>query len=189
MTVLLQVFNDGLTPVPEVKLRVGRDYLRTCPLVKVFPAPTSEYELGSYRYFHFTSVPPGGPFEIRLMGKAAQPGQTWLHAELYTVDNVCHGVFKRLLEIQPEQRFSGDSPMPVDDKQMGLRVRKEIVRRQGIDTSRVEVTANRGVIVLRGEIRPVRGQDIDLDKELEIIEQAVRQIPGVRDIRNEIRTR
>jgi len=82
--------------------------------------------------------------------------------------------------------------MPVEDKQLALRARKEVIKRQGIQSTFIEVSAIKGVVTLRGALSRVRGPigaDLDLEKEMEIIEQNIRTIPGVRDVRNELRIR
>jgi osmotically-inducible protein OsmY len=79
--------------------------------------------------------------------------------------------------------------MPAEDKDLAIRCRREFVRRQGIDSRFLEITAMRGVVTLRGELRPVRGQDIDLQHELEVIMQNIRRISGVRDVRNDVGVR
>lgn len=79
--------------------------------------------------------------------------------------------------------------MPVADKDLAIRCRREFIRRQGLDSTLIEVSAIQGVVTIRGELRPVRGQDIDLQHELEVIMQSIRRIPGVRDVRSEVGVR
>ena len=79
--------------------------------------------------------------------------------------------------------------MPAEDKDLAIRCRREFVRRQGLDCTFVEVNAVRGVVSLRGELRPVRGQDVDLHHELDIVMQNLRRVPGVRDVRSEVEIR
>lgn len=76
--------------------------------------------------------------------------------------------------------------MPVVDKDLAIRCRREFIRRQGLDPTYIEVSAIQGVVTLRGELRPIRGQNVDLQHELEIIMQNIRRIPGVRDVRSEV---
>lgn len=79
--------------------------------------------------------------------------------------------------------------MPAVDKDLAIRCRREFVRRQGLDSTFIEVSAVGGVVTLRGELRPVRGQSIDLQHELEVIMQNIRRLPGVRDVRSEVGVR
>jgi hypothetical protein len=78
--------------------------------------------------------------------------------------------------------------MANDQKQMQLLVRREMARRP-IDTSLVEVHVSHGVVYLRGTVRPIRGQDIDLQQEITILQTVLRQRQGIRDVISELQTR
>ena len=71
--------------------------------------------------------------------------------------------------------------MPAEDAQMTRLVQREIGRRY-IDATRLDVKASRGVVYLRGAIRKLRGHDLDLRHELEVINRVLRGKPGVRDV-------
>ena len=71
--------------------------------------------------------------------------------------------------------------MPAEDSSMTRLVQREVSRRY-IDTTRLDVKAIHGVIYLRGSIARIRGHDIDLRKELEIIHRVLRGKSGIRDV-------
>lgn len=60
-------------------------------------------------------------------------------------------------------------------------VLREINKRR-IDTSLMDVHVIHGVVYIRGVVRPLRGQPVDLNQELEIIRRILRQKPGIRDV-------
>jgi len=71
--------------------------------------------------------------------------------------------------------------MPAEDAHMTRLVQREITRRY-IDSTGLNVKAIHGVVYLRGYIRKLRGHDVDLEHELEIIDRVLRGRPGVRDV-------
>ncbi|MFQ6132462.1 MAG: hypothetical protein ACE5R4_10535 [Armatimonadota bacterium] len=73
--------------------------------------------------------------------------------------------------------------MPLEDKQLRLRVMREIARRN-VDSSRLDVEAIGDVVYLRGRLRPLRSQrgKIDMQKELETIKDNIMRLRGVRDV-------
>lgn len=71
--------------------------------------------------------------------------------------------------------------MPAEDASMTRLVQREISRRY-IDATRLDVKAVHGVVYLRGSIRKLRGHDVDLKKELEVINRVLRSKPGIRDV-------
>jgi len=71
--------------------------------------------------------------------------------------------------------------MPAEDAHMTRLVQREIGRRY-IDSSRLDVKAIRGVVYLRGSIKKLRGHDVDLAHELEVIHRVLRGKPGIRDV-------
>ena len=67
------------------------------------------------------------------------------------------------------------------------KVKSEIIRRE-VDTSRLEVTVIHGVAYLGGELKETRYNKIpDPKKEMEIIENTVESINGIRGIDNRIK--
>ncbi|MGD0111976.1 MAG: BON domain-containing protein [Armatimonadota bacterium] len=77
--------------------------------------------------------------------------------------------------------------MRPDDAMLTRRVRSEIIRRE-LDTQKLEVKVMHGVAYLAGELRPTRAQRItDWRKEMEIIENIVYGISGIRGIDNRIK--
>lgn len=74
--------------------------------------------------------------------------------------------------------------MPIEDKSITLSVRREIMRRY-VDCSLLDVHVMKGVVYLRGTLRPVRGHNIDMRKEMATIEHILRSTTGVREIINE----
>lgn len=71
--------------------------------------------------------------------------------------------------------------MPAEDAHMTRLVQREITRRY-IDSTGLNVKAIHGVVYLRGYIRKLRGHNVDLEHELEIIDRVLRGRPGVRDV-------
>ncbi|HET6457122.1 MAG TPA: hypothetical protein VFI02_22205 [Armatimonadota bacterium] len=71
--------------------------------------------------------------------------------------------------------------MPAEDSSMTRLVQREVSRRY-IDATRLDVKAIHGVIYLRGSIARIRGHDVDLRKELEIIHRVLRGKSGIRDV-------
>lgn len=71
--------------------------------------------------------------------------------------------------------------MPAEDALMTRMVQREIGRRC-IDATRLDVKAFHGVVYIRGQIRHLRGHDVDLQVELETIGRILRQRPGIRDV-------
>jgi hypothetical protein len=74
--------------------------------------------------------------------------------------------------------------MPVEDKEMTRMVQREIGRRS-VDASMVDVKVTHGVVFLRGTIRRLRGHDIDMKEELQIISRVLRQKQGIREVHTE----
>jgi len=77
--------------------------------------------------------------------------------------------------------------MPIEDKALGHRVRKELVKRQNLDVSRAEVYTLGGRVTVYGIIRVLRGANIDPRRELEILARAIRSVPGVREVEFNVR--
>ncbi|MCS7064906.1 MAG: hypothetical protein NZL85_01385 [Fimbriimonadales bacterium] len=71
--------------------------------------------------------------------------------------------------------------MPIEDVEQRRMVLREINKRR-IDTSLMDVHVIHGVVYIRGVVRPLRGQPVDLNQELEIIRRILRQKPGIRDV-------
>jgi hypothetical protein len=72
--------------------------------------------------------------------------------------------------------------MTLVDTRLRRRLQKEIARRN-IDSTRIIVELTHGVAEIKGEIRPLRGMKFSLEDELELLEQLLRRVPGVRDIK------
>lgn len=60
-------------------------------------------------------------------------------------------------------------------------VLREISKRH-IDVSRLDVQVYHGVVYLRGTVSALRGHDIDIKAEMELIRRILRQRPGIRDV-------
>jgi hypothetical protein len=73
----------------------------------------------------------------------------------------------------------------VEDASQTRMVQRELGKRC-IDISLMDVHVHHGVVYLRGVARQVRGQQIDLVHELQIVCQVLRQRPGIREIVNEV---
>ena len=71
--------------------------------------------------------------------------------------------------------------MPAEDAMMTRMVQREIGRRY-IDASRLDVKAFHGIVYLRGQVRHLRGHDVDLKAELDLINRILRGRPGIREV-------
>jgi hypothetical protein len=77
--------------------------------------------------------------------------------------------------------------MRPDDALLTRRVRSEIIRRE-LNTQKLEVKVMHGVVYLAGELGPTRAQKItDWRKEMEIIENIIYGLSGIRGIDNRIK--
>jgi len=76
--------------------------------------------------------------------------------------------------------------MTLEDTRLRRRVQKELAKRS-IDSTRILVSTTHGVVELKGEIRPLRGVKFSLEDELEIIEQLLRRMHGVRDLKMQVK--
>ena len=73
------------------------------------------------------------------------------------------------------------------DAILAKKVKSEIIRRE-VDTSRLEVAVIHGVAYLGGELKETRYNKIaEPKKEMEIIENAISAIHGIRGIDNRIK--
>ena len=71
--------------------------------------------------------------------------------------------------------------MPVGDAETTRMIKREISRRF-INAAGLDVKSMHGVVYLRGYIEGLRGHDIDLKHELEVIHRILRTKPGIRDV-------
>lgn len=77
--------------------------------------------------------------------------------------------------------------MRPDDALLTKKVRSEIIRRE-LNTQKLEVRVNHGVVFLGGELGSTRHNRIpDPKKEMEIIENIIYALNGVRGIDNRIK--
>ena len=76
--------------------------------------------------------------------------------------------------------------MTLDDTRLRRRLQKELSRRN-IDATRITVELTHGVAEIKGEIRPLRGMKFSLEEELELIETLLRRVPGVRDVKMQVK--
>lgn len=60
-------------------------------------------------------------------------------------------------------------------------VLREISKRH-LDTSRLDVQVFHGVVYLRGTVSGMRGHELDVKAEVEIVRRILRQRPGIRDV-------
>lgn len=87
----------------------------------------------------------------------------------------------------PLKARAGAQNMTLEDSRLRRRIQHEIVKRQSVNTDYIFVGVTQGIVQLTGHIRPVRSQDMDLREELKIIEDTIRQLPGVRDVINQVK--
>ncbi len=78
--------------------------------------------------------------------------------------------------------------MSVEDANQTRMVQREVSKRC-IDISRMDIHVSHGVVYLRGVCSKLRGHDIDLTHELQIICHALRARPEIRDVINEVTVR
>lgn len=71
--------------------------------------------------------------------------------------------------------------MPTGDAETTRMVQREISRRF-INAAGLDVKSTHGVVYLRGYIQRLRGHDMDLKHELEVIHRILRTKPGIRDV-------
>ncbi len=71
--------------------------------------------------------------------------------------------------------------MALADVETRRMVLREISKRH-IDSSRLDVQVFHGVVYLRGTVSGMRGHDVDIKAEMELIRRILRQRPGVRDV-------
>ncbi len=71
--------------------------------------------------------------------------------------------------------------MALADVETRRMVLREISKRH-IDSSRMDVQVFHGVVYLRGTVSGMRGHDIDIKAEMELIRRILRQRPGIRDV-------
>lgn len=78
--------------------------------------------------------------------------------------------------------------MPSEDANMTRLVQREITRRY-IDTTRLDIKAMHGIVYLRGSVGKIRGHDVDLKHELEVISRILRGKAGIREVIIDVSTR
>ncbi len=71
--------------------------------------------------------------------------------------------------------------MPLEDKQLRLRCLREIARRP-IDYSQLQIQAINGIVRMTGVLRPIRGNVVDMDKELRVIIDSLERLPKVKEV-------
>ncbi len=71
--------------------------------------------------------------------------------------------------------------MALADVETRRMVLREISKRH-IDSSRLDVQVFHGVVYLRGTVSGMRGHDVDIKAEMELIRRILRQRPGIRDV-------
>jgi hypothetical protein len=78
--------------------------------------------------------------------------------------------------------------MSVEDAHQTRQVQREVSRRC-IDATRMDIHVSHGVVYLRGIASKMRGHDIDIAHELQIICHILRARPEIRDVINEVTIR
>ena len=72
--------------------------------------------------------------------------------------------------------------MGVEDKQLAVQVRREVVRRN-LDASRLVLSCAKGAVELSGRLVPAVGtMGIDVEQELHIVRERAMRMPGCRDV-------
>lgn len=83
-----------------------------------------------------------------------------------------YGFYQRLIHLAPKER-----PTP-NDETLTQRVRSQILRDPALHKHRINVNAEHGVIVLRGEV--------DHPKQMRVLEKKARKVPGVVAVENKL---
>jgi len=78
--------------------------------------------------------------------------------------------------------------MPVEDKELRLRVMREFARRS-IDTRFMDIFCNKGVVRLGGRVSASRGANVDIGEYFPKIIEIIRRIPEVRDVITDVSLR
>ncbi len=78
--------------------------------------------------------------------------------------------------------------MPVEDKELRLRVMREFARRS-IDTRFMDVYCNRGIVRLGGRVSIIRGSNVDLREYFPKVIEIIRRMPEVRDVVSDVSLR
>lgn len=73
--------------------------------------------------------------------------------------------------------------MSIEDMRLTRACQREVIRRY-VDSNRMEIKVVNGVCYLNGEIGGVRGINVDLESEIEMIERLLRSLPGIKDVVN-----
>jgi len=82
----------------------------------------------------------------------------------------------------PGPRIGDDWTMALEDKQLAMQVRREIVRRM-MDASRISIHVAGGHVEIGGIVRQAnRNTPVDLERELEHVRERAIRIPAVRDV-------
>ncbi|MCS6919878.1 MAG: BON domain-containing protein [Fimbriimonadales bacterium] len=71
--------------------------------------------------------------------------------------------------------------MALADVETRRMVLREISKRH-VDSSRLDVQVFHGVVYLRGTVSGMRGHNVDIKAEMEVIRRILRQRPGIRDV-------
>jgi osmotically-inducible protein OsmY len=77
---------------------------------------------------------------------------------------------------QATKLASRAEPADLDDVSLAHKVESELFRDRTIPKSRISINAERGIVVLRGQL--------DSDPEIRRVEEQVRGIPGVHEVEN-----
>jgi hypothetical protein len=78
--------------------------------------------------------------------------------------------------------------MSVEDAKQTRMVQREVSKRH-IDITMMDIHVHHGVVYMRGTVKPLRGQNIDLKHEFQVLHRILRGCPGIRDVINEVNIR
>jgi hypothetical protein len=74
--------------------------------------------------------------------------------------------------------YADAGAQPTDDADLAQKVRSEVFEAVDVPRSGINVNAERGVVVLRGQV--------ETEQEIDALEEAVRRVSGVRDVDNRL---
>ncbi len=97
----------------------------------------------------------------------ASGGKLWRAASAQV-----YGSYQKLIHLKPTER-----PTP-NDETLAQRVRSQILRDPALHKHRININAEHGVVVLRGEV--------DDPKYMRVLEKKARKVPGVRGVENKL---
>jgi osmotically-inducible protein OsmY len=105
----------------------------------------------------------------RLMGLARHTGER-LEDQARYATSTAQGLYEKAVHM------GGEQGLPADDAALAHKVESEVFRDPNFPKGKININAENGVVVLRGEL--------DRPEEINALEKKVREIPGVYAVEN-----